>query len=219
MKSVIEALLDLDPENPNHWTDDGMPKVNAVKFATGNPQLTREDITAVAPDFTRDNRVVPEAEPVQPVQSADPVLHEQLETQAQEQEYEQTQKANIVEEIKDKIAEALYEVLGFETVPDFAQRSDAELKAALSRREEAVKELDKVKAAVDSIRNDQNAIVDSMILELEDRAPKSSLTATQLYLRAQANRTAADLRTDNQFLNPVDDPVSRLVTRLQRSGR
>ena len=45
MKTLIEALLELDPDNPNHWTSDGLPKVDALRFATANPSLTRDDIT------------------------------------------------------------------------------------------------------------------------------------------------------------------------------
>lgn len=56
-QKLIEALKKLDSANDNHWTTDGKPKVDTVKFLAGGT-VTREDIDAVAPDFTRDNRVV-----------------------------------------------------------------------------------------------------------------------------------------------------------------
>lgn len=50
---VIEAILELDPTNDEHWTTDGRPRVDAVANATGIPTLTRRDIDAVAEDVRR----------------------------------------------------------------------------------------------------------------------------------------------------------------------
>lgn len=53
MSKVLEALGKMDPMNDNHWTSDGMPRIDTVKFLAGDPTLTREMVTAEAPDFTR----------------------------------------------------------------------------------------------------------------------------------------------------------------------
>jgi hypothetical protein len=50
--SIIEALAKLDPKNDNHWTIEGEPRLDTVKFFVGVPNLIREDLIKVA-TFTR----------------------------------------------------------------------------------------------------------------------------------------------------------------------
>lgn len=49
---VLEALMQLDTENDEHWTTAGLPAVFAVSEILGET-VTRADIEAVAPDFRR----------------------------------------------------------------------------------------------------------------------------------------------------------------------
>lgn len=53
MSKITEALSKLDPSNDNHWTQDGLPRLDTVKILAGDPSLTREAVTAAAPDFNR----------------------------------------------------------------------------------------------------------------------------------------------------------------------
>ncbi len=53
MSKIAEALSKLDPNNDNHWTSDGLPRIDTVKMLAGNPALTREMITAEVPNFSR----------------------------------------------------------------------------------------------------------------------------------------------------------------------
>lgn len=50
--AIIKALVQLDPANPDHWTGDGLPRLDAIKGVSG---IKREDVTAAAPHFTKDN--------------------------------------------------------------------------------------------------------------------------------------------------------------------
>jgi hypothetical protein len=45
---LIEALAKLDPKNDNHWTVDGEPRLDTVKFFAGTPTLMREDLNKVS---------------------------------------------------------------------------------------------------------------------------------------------------------------------------
>lgn len=58
---IIEGLRKLNVENDNHWTADGLPKIEALKFTVG-PSITREDVNSVAPGFTRSNPVIEDVE-------------------------------------------------------------------------------------------------------------------------------------------------------------
>lgn len=50
---IHAALQQLDPQNDNHWTEDGLPRIETVRFLAKDSKLTRDDITKAAPDFSR----------------------------------------------------------------------------------------------------------------------------------------------------------------------
>lgn len=52
-EQIVAALQKLDVNNDGHWTQDGLPRIETVRLFAGNQSLTRENITAAAPDFTR----------------------------------------------------------------------------------------------------------------------------------------------------------------------
>lgn len=53
MTTITEALGKLDKSNDQHWTADGLPRLETVRFICGNQSLTREDVTKAAPGFSR----------------------------------------------------------------------------------------------------------------------------------------------------------------------
>ena len=57
MDKLQEALVNLDPNNSEHWTSDGLPLVSYLAQATDNLDLRRTDIMEVDPTLTRDRRL------------------------------------------------------------------------------------------------------------------------------------------------------------------
>lgn len=55
-ETLMKALESLDSSNDNHWTTEGLPKLEALRFAYGSA-VTRDEVEAVAPGYTRSNRV------------------------------------------------------------------------------------------------------------------------------------------------------------------
>lgn len=53
MLSIAQALAALDPSDDDHWTGDGLPKVELVAHLAGSG-VTRARITDAAPDFNRE---------------------------------------------------------------------------------------------------------------------------------------------------------------------
>ncbi|QQO14963.1 hypothetical protein JJB99_01865 [Bradyrhizobium diazoefficiens] len=49
------ALTDLNPSNDNHWTEDGLPRLDVARQLTSNPKLTRADLKGI----TRSNPPAP----------------------------------------------------------------------------------------------------------------------------------------------------------------
>jgi archaellum component FlaC len=72
MLPVKEAVEKLDPSNDAHWTQDGLPLVDAVRILAGNPGVTRDDINKALPGFVRPQAATPSAgaPPPPPVQGA-----------------------------------------------------------------------------------------------------------------------------------------------------
>lgn len=56
-EQILNALSKLDPENKDHWTQNGQPLLSVV-----GEGVSRQDIMAVAPKFSRENPVLPQPE-------------------------------------------------------------------------------------------------------------------------------------------------------------
>lgn len=52
---IIEALKKLDPADDNHWTAEGLSRLDTVRMIAEDPAITRDAIEAAAPAFTRAN--------------------------------------------------------------------------------------------------------------------------------------------------------------------
>lgn len=57
-EKIVDALLKLDTSNDNQWTQDGLPKIEILKFLMGGEVITREQINEAAPGFTRSNPII-----------------------------------------------------------------------------------------------------------------------------------------------------------------
>ena len=66
MSSLDEALKRLDVSNDNHWTAEGVPRLDTVKLLSGDSTVTRDQIEIEFPGFNRKNAqtyVKPDAQP------------------------------------------------------------------------------------------------------------------------------------------------------------
>jgi hypothetical protein len=66
-EDIIKALTQLDSGNDEHWTDDGLPRVDVVQRLLKDPDVRRKDINEAQPGFSRaDPKQTTEPEDVQP---------------------------------------------------------------------------------------------------------------------------------------------------------
>lgn len=54
---IRAALAKLDPMEDAHWTDDGLPRLDAVAAALGAESVQRKAVTDAAPGFNRDKAI------------------------------------------------------------------------------------------------------------------------------------------------------------------
>lgn len=55
---LIAALKQLEPVNPNHWTAEGLPRLETIRILVGDQSVTRADLVDVAPAFSRTNQAI-----------------------------------------------------------------------------------------------------------------------------------------------------------------
>lgn len=71
---VLDAVRQLDVNNDNHWTADGLPRLDTVKLLAGDQSLDRNAVESAAPGFKRANAATWTAEGEQaPPTSTTPV--------------------------------------------------------------------------------------------------------------------------------------------------
>jgi len=119
--NIIEALSKLDVTNDNHWTEQGLPRIETVKFLTGDTSITRDAINAAIPGFNRNNvsLTLVEAQVVETQDTSviikdaeiEPTLQDQFEAQQEYLEILIQQQS----ELNKEILEQTYKVHGLAT--------------------------------------------------------------------------------------------------------
>jgi hypothetical protein len=51
---ILDALVALDVDNDDHWTAEGLPRLDVMKGLCGGGAVTRTEVTAANPEFTRE---------------------------------------------------------------------------------------------------------------------------------------------------------------------
>lgn len=72
-QQIIDALAKLDVNNDNHWTADGLPRLDTIKALAENPGITRDMVTLAMPGFNRYSPTKPAQPAVQQQVVASPV--------------------------------------------------------------------------------------------------------------------------------------------------
>lgn len=66
---LTQALALLDPAVEEHWTSDGLPRMDALVDLTGDSSITRKAVTNAAPSLTRRTAAELEGEPEEPAEA------------------------------------------------------------------------------------------------------------------------------------------------------
>lgn len=155
INAIASALSRLDPNNDNHWTADGLPKVDTVRFLAGDQSVTREQIQQTDPTFSRATavarlqtvvtEVAPEAAPEQPVVSEQPADTVALEPEVHNSSLPDIEGNEVIGENQTPVEE----------VPVLSNPSptEDELTEMYSKLNAAMEQRDKLNIAIDTIRN------------------------------------------------------------------
>lgn len=106
MSKILEALGKLDTSNDNHWTADGLPRIETVRMLSGDQSITREQITAEAPDFSRSAANLPGGEDSKPAAKVKEDVSTEVVDYASEIEYARSEVIRLTE-IRNEVDAAL----------------------------------------------------------------------------------------------------------------
>jgi hypothetical protein len=222
--AIVKALQQLDPKNDDHWTNDGLPRLDAIKGVSG---LKREDVTAAAPHFTKDNPVfeAPKADGGESTsgQGADAAPT----PQADEQQGDQDEQAQD-DEAGDGDDE---QGAGDDEEGDQAEEQDDELEelpAELDEAEAAVleakaklAEAQEQQAAAQKVVNEAQAKHDRLV-EIRDsqRRPHQDMEDRMAFIKRQAQMRAERAGASAEILKGLNvdklDPRSPLDRSMAR---
>lgn len=104
-EDVFKILMELDPENEEHWTLDGVPRMDALADL-GLPGMTRDQLKELAPLFTRSNRELPDLEKAREERDALLEKAEEAERTAKEARDAATAKSKEVAKLDKPIVDA-----------------------------------------------------------------------------------------------------------------
>ena len=195
---IVEALLKLDVKNDNHWTADGLPRLDTVKMLASDQTLTRDSVAAAAPGFSRTTATgytAPSAEQQAPQaqgQGGSGEQQQQSAAPAAPQTAPQTSQATESDQRADDLDAGQAEQPKMEGSAGVATDDIAALEAALAEQEELVSKIRAHKVDVDKAFEEARAKEDELRVKLEEARPQRSTgNDIQDYLAAQRKNLEA----------------------------
>ena len=190
---IVEALLKLDVKNDNHWTADGLPRLDTVKMLASDQTLTRDSVTAAAPGFSRTTATgytAPSAEQQAPQAQGQGGSGEQQQSAAPAAP--QASQATEFDQQADDLDSGKAEQSKLEGSAGLATDDIAALEAALAEQEELVSKIRAHKVEVDKAFEEARAKEDELRVKLEEARPQRSIgNDIQDYLAAQRKNLEA----------------------------
>lgn len=193
---IVEALLKLDVKNDNHWTADGLPRLDTVKMLASDQTLTRDSVAAAAPGFSRTTATgytAPSAEQQAPqAQGQGGSGEQQSAAPAAPQTAPQASQATESDQRADDLDAGQAEQPKMEVSAGVATDDIAALEAALAEQEELVSKIRAHKVEVDKAFEEARAKEDELRVKLEEARPQRSTgNDIQDYLAAQRKNLEA----------------------------
>lgn len=194
---IVEALLKLDVKNDNHWTADGLPRLDTVKMLASDQTLTRDSVAAAAPGFSRTTATgytAPSAEQQAPQAQGQGGSGEQQQSAAPAapQTAPQASQTTESDQRADDLDAGQAEQPKMEGSAGVAADDIAAFEAALAEQEELVSKIRAHKVDVDKAFEEARAKEDELRVKLEEARPQRSTgNDIQDYLASQRKNLEA----------------------------
>ena len=191
MQTLIESLKKLDVNNDNHWTADGLPRLDTVRMLASDAGLTRDKLDAAAPGFTRSTAATWEAPSAPFTKSAQSQAQPETgNAQATAQKGETSPAAvspSVTEQPKEDQTEQGSEVDAYEAAMKEVQAAEANTAEKRQAKDKADREFVQAQEAEDAARKKADAL---RPVETQGSVIQEYLAAQQRDLKAKADLNA-----------------------------
>lgn len=208
-EEILEALLGLSPGNDEHWTADGLPRLDAVENLLG-ASVTRKQLTNAAPDF---NRAM--AQPVVD-EATSPGDTEQPDTDKTEPDADPQSP-----EDQDETDTATADAGGHDDFDPLAEGpgdEEAELDEAIQEAQDRVSAIQRaLEQGKLALAEAEQVLTDAVNAKNSAFPPLSAAAAIQQFQRSELEKRAA---ARGVALGPVASPIdAALKARRTNQGR
>lgn len=224
---IIAALSSLDVANNDHWTEDGLPRMDVVKHAAGDNALTREAVTAAAPGFSRATGLQPKPATTPPWVAQAPVQPPEAPAQAPEAVMQPPAPLPPVQDTQESDDASATRPVGAGEAVTQEQPSEPQSGAAetLEGARARLVEAEARKKVADQAHAQAVAEVDRFIEQAAKETPAQALSSSlQHYFESQQRLRAErvqriealkgiDIKTLFPQRAPIDQAMSRKNTR------
>lgn len=221
MDKVIESLKKLDVNNDNHWTADGLPRLDTIRMIAADATLTREKLDGIAPGFNRANaqtwelpeQDAPKSVQDTPQEQAQPAA---VDPQTSTQEAEAspaTDESAATKQPEEAETEQASEVGAYEDALKVLQECEAETAKALQLQADANAKVAEALQAEDIARKRVDSLTpEEKVEDVVQRYLKNQAKALedQAKLAAQIAESGIDLKAlrEQLELSPLDTALS-----------
>lgn len=221
---LATALRTLDFTNDDHWTSDGLPRMDVIAELTEDSTLTRKAVTEFAPDFSRaaaaeaadeaplegEPEAAPEeTEPEPEVESEEDEEGEDGEDEEEESDEEDgddeeddegEEEEEYEDDVVDVLAMPIGDVLASPELTALATEAvDEEIAEALAAKKEAEATLQQLNAKCELLKR-------QTIQHERNRPAGEKTTGVQAFLRAQAESRARRAENAQRFIDAGTTP-------------
>lgn len=216
---IKDALAQLDPLNDDHWTADGLPRMDVIEALMDDKSVTRKMVTDVAPNFSREN----------PVIGADPTVDEATQENDPDPEATPTDSDDdegpTEEEVEAETDDLLEDVLGlsFADVCSTPELMEAYITAASIKSQELTRQWNAIRDEMKEL-SERQELVDRQLKRHNRRHKKEGPNEIQLYIRAQHEARLKKAERAQAFIRAQTNPKDVLqqlqfVSKLDQAMR
>lgn len=224
--NITEALALLDHENDDHWTTEGLPRMDAIVDLTGDASIKRKDVTDAAPEFNRESAAAVAEELDEDV---DETVEEEEERELDEDETEEEEPEDELVESDDDASEeheqeeeaALGEgvsIFELETRVvlnsyDYCLQGLKEIELLITSK---VREKEAIQEELEQLNAKNEMLKRAIILHEREGAGGGKDTSVQDYLRRSAESRAEKAQRALKFIESgttAKDVAAQLTTK------
>lgn len=175
VEKIIKVLKCLDVNDDNLWTDNGLPRISVFKES-----ITRAEITAAAPEFYRENLVVPEN-----------ILSENIKTDEIKIDEKEVERNDVDNDISASMI-------------DIKENREHELNIIDADILKVQQDINQKQYLLNDLKNEKNKLKEKILI---DHPPLNSNTLIQEHIKSEYKIRLKSANANAEILKEIRDKV------------